>query len=88
MVLDIEAARVGSKVERVLSGERPDVEVSMCVFIGSRSTRAVCEVSLSGHRGIQSRHDTQYVRYSSDQPTDNIERYIWYTVHILIQQPQ
>ncbi len=34
MVFDIEAARVGSKWERVLSGERPDVEVSMHVFMG------------------------------------------------------
>ena len=34
MVLDIEAARVGSKWERVGSGERPEVEVSMRVFIG------------------------------------------------------
>ncbi len=34
MVLDIEAARVGSKWERVGSGKRPEVEVSMRVFIG------------------------------------------------------
>ncbi len=34
MVLDIEAERVGSKWERVGSGERPEVEVGMHVFIG------------------------------------------------------
>ena len=36
MVLDMEAVRVGSsRLERVLSGEWPDVEVNMRVFIGS-----------------------------------------------------
>ena len=34
MVLDMEAARVGSRLERVLSGEWPDVEVNTRVFIG------------------------------------------------------
>ena len=34
MVLDMEAARVGSRLESVLSGEWPDVEVKIRVFIG------------------------------------------------------
>ena len=41
MVLDMEAARVGSRLERVLSEEWPDVEVSMRVFIGLTNKTSV-----------------------------------------------
>ena len=41
MVLDMEAARVGSRLERVLSEEWPDVEVNMRVFIGLTNRTSV-----------------------------------------------